>query len=303
MGRNHLRVLSLMKGVELAFVCDTNIETLAQVKVSHNVPVGTDPIPLLQNVDAVVICTPTNTHADYIRMCGAHTKNIFVEKPIAATLQESRDIAAFAADHALNLQVGFIERFNPAVRSLKTVLERSEQIISLDFTRTNRVSARITDVDVITDLMIHDIDLALYLNGPAKSVAAHGYSSGKMIDFASALITHENGRFARIMASRVTDKRIRQIAGSCVDMYVDCDLLSKEIVINRRAETKETDGLPYTITSVREAVSVAPQEALLSELQAFLESCYQPGSVDVPDCEAGVQAMELCESIQKAILL
>lgn len=301
MGRNHLRVLSLMKGFDLVFVCDANEQTLAQAKASHNVAVGVDPEPFLKDVDAVVICTPTSTHADYIRLCGAHTKNIFVEKPLAATLEESHDIARFAVEWGLNLQVGFIERFNPAVRSLKKVLERTERIISLDFTRTNKVSARITDVDVITDLMIHDIDLALYLNGPAKSVAAHGFSNDTMTDFASALITHENGRFSRIMASRITDKKIRQISGTCVDMYVDCDLLSKEIIINRQAETQEADGLPYTIASVREAVSVEPQEALLSELQAFLESCYNSTGVDVPTSIAGVNAMEICDQIQREV--
>lgn len=301
MGRNHLRVLSSTKGFEIAFVCDVNTDTLAQVNASYDVQVGTDPEPFLKDIDAAVICTPTSTHADYIRICGEHVKNIFVEKPLAATLKECRDIASFASERGLNLQVGFIERFNPAVRSLKTVLDQTERIISLDFTRTNKVSARITDVDVITDLMIHDIDLALYLNGPAKSVAAHGFSSGAMTDFATAMITHENGQFSRIMASRITDKKIRHISGTCVDMYVDCDLLSKEIVINRQAETKEAFGVPYTIASVREAVSVAPQEALLAELQAFWTSCHDPASVDVPTYQAGVRAMEVCDKIQQEI--
>ena len=299
MGRNHLRVLSTLKGFDLAFVCDANADVAAQAGVQHNIPGVTDPTDLLKDVEAVIICTPTVTHSEYIKLAAQHVRNIFVEKPLTATLDEAYLVADFARQKDLHIQVGFIERFNPAVTSLTTVLGRTKQTISLDFTRTSRVSARITDVDVITDLMIHDIDLALYLNGPAKSVAAHGFgASGKMIDFASALITHENGQFSRILASRVTDKKIRKIEGTCVDMFIDCDLLRKEILINRQAETKHHGTLPYTIASLQETVAVAPQEALLSELQAFLGNCRQRGSVDAPGVEAGLAAMEICSKIQ-----
>lgn len=301
MGRNHLRVLSLLKGVELAFVADADAAVAARAGEAHGVPGVVDPAPLLADVDAVVICTPTVTHADYIRLSAGQVKNIFVEKPLAATLEESRDIATFAKENNLNIQVGFIERFNPAVQALSVVMDKSEQVISVDFTRTNKVSSRITDVDVITDLMIHDIDLALFLNGPAKSVVAHGFAHGSMIDFASALITHENGRFSRIQASRVTDKKKRQIEATCMDMFIDCDLLRKEIIINRQSETKRGDVLPYTISAIQEAVAVPPQEALLSELQAFMTSCRQPRSVNVPGVDAGVEAMKICAVIQAAV--
>lgn len=303
MGRNHLRVLSMLKGVELTFVADANTEVVTRLGQAHGILGVTDPTPLLSSVDAVVICTPTITHADYIRLAANYVKHIFVEKPLAATLEEAREVAVFAQTNDLNIQVGFIERYNPAVQAMKVVLNKSERIISLDFTRTNKVSARITDVDVITDLMIHDIDLALYLNGPARSVAAHGYANGRMIDFASALITHQNGHFSRIQASRITDKKIRQIAGTCVDMFVDCDLLKKEIIINRQSESRVGDTLPYTITAIQEAVSVLPQEALLTELQAFVTNCRNPRAVEAPGVEAGVEALKICAEIQAAVLV
>lgn len=301
MGRNHLRVLSMLKGLELAFVADADAQVAANAGDAHGIPGVIDPTPLLPDVDAVVICTPTVTHAHYIRLAAAHVKNIFVEKPLTATLDEAREIAALAEERGLNLQVGFIERFNPAVLALKTVLERTERVISLDFTRTNKVSARITDVDVVTDLMIHDIDLALYLNGPARTVAAHGFAHSSMVDFASALITHENGQFSRIQASRVTDKKIRQITGTCVDMYVDCDLLSKEILIHRQSQVNESGSLPYTISAIQETVAIAPQEALLSELQSFMAMCRDPATARVPGIEASVAAMEICAQIQDEV--
>jgi predicted dehydrogenase len=301
MGQNHLRVLSLLKGVELAFIADADAAVAERLGAQFDVPGVGDVEPALASADAVVICTPTVTHADYIRLAAGKVRNIFVEKPLADTLDQAESVARFVAQSGLNLQVGFIERFNPAVQSLKQVLDKSERVISIDFTRTNKLSARITDVDVVSDLMIHDIDLALYLNGPARSVAAHGFSQGTMIDFASAQITHQNGRFSRIQASRITEKKMRLIEATCVDMFVDCELLRKEIIISRQSEIRQGEGQPYTISAVQESIEVRPQEALLSELQAFVASCRGERSADVPGLQDGLSAMRICEEIQKAV--
>jgi len=303
MGQNHLRVLSLLKGVELAFIADADMAVAQRLGAQFDVQGVSDIAPVMASADAVIICTPTVTHADYIRLAGAKVRNIFVEKPLADTLEEAESVARFGADHDLNIQVGFIERFNPAVQSLKQVLEKSERVISIDFTRTNKLSSRITDVDVVTDLMIHDIDLALYLNGPARSVAAHGFACGTMTDFASALITHENGRFSRIQASRITEKKMRLIEATCVDMFVDCELLRKEIIINRQSEIRQAEGQPYTISAVQEAIEVRPQEALLSELQSFVASCRGQQSIEAPGVLDGLAALRICEGIQKAVAL
>lgn len=302
MGQNHLRVLSMLKGVELVFISDANNELSQRLGAQYDVRAVSDPVDALDLADAVVICTPTVTHADYIRLVATKVRNIFVEKPLADTLEEAQQIADFVAQHDLNLQVGFIERFNPAVQGLKSVLDKAQQVISIDFTRTNKLSARITDVDVVTDLMIHDIDLALYLNGPASSVAAHGFAEEQMIDFASALITHENGRFSRIQASRITDKKKRLIEATCRDMFIDCELLRKEIIINRQSEIRQVEGHPYTISAIQEAVEVRPQEALLTELQAFIASCRGERPAEFPNERAGLAAMEICDQIQKAVI-
>ncbi|MFZ1565019.1 Gfo/Idh/MocA family protein, partial [Sphingorhabdus sp.] len=211
MGQNHLRVLSLLAAADLRFIYDLDADNVARLSASSGVPAASDLEAALAGVDAVVIASPTTTHADYIAMAAKHVKNIFVEKPITEKLDSSVAIAKMAKEHGLNLQVGLIERFNPAVEQMKRLLDRSEQVVSVDFVRTNKISARITDVDVVTDLMIHDIDLALYLNGPVTAVSAHGVAEGPMIDYAAALLTHENGRFSRIQASRITDKKMRSI--------------------------------------------------------------------------------------------
>ena len=302
MGKNHLRILLMLKEVELVFISDLNTETANSLAAAHGVPAVSDPFAALDTVDAVVICTPTKTHADYIRRIGSSVRNIFVEKPLAATVEEARTVKDFVDANDLNLQVGFIERYNPAVQGLKNVLEKSERVISVDFTRTNKLSARITDVDVVIDLMIHDIDLALYLNGPARSVAAHGFANGDVIEFASTLITHDNGRFSRIQASRITEKKMRKIEATCSDMFVDCELLRKEILITRQSEIIQVEGQPYKITATQEAIDVRPQEALLSELLAFTTSCrIHPGD-NHPDAKAGLSALKIANTIRNEVL-
>ena len=99
----------------------------------------------------------------------------------------------------------------------------------------------------------------------------------------------------------MTDKKIRQIEATCVDMFVDCDLLRKEILINRQSETRESCSLPYAISAIQEAVAVPPQEALLTELQAFMTSCLRPDAGLIPGVDAGVDAMKICAEIQRAV--
>lgn len=302
MGQNHLRVLSMLKGVELAFLADADQRVAERFGSVHGVPALSSLDNIGTDVDGIVICTPTVTHADYVRVAAEKVNNIFVEKPLADTLDEAYAISDLARERGLNIQVGFIERFNPAVQELKSIIDRAERVINIDFMRTNKLSARITDVDVVTDLMIHDIDLALYLNGPAVDVVAHGFAQNRMIDFASALITHRNGRFSRILASRVTDKKKRQIEATCMDMFIDCELLRKEIVINRQSEIRHSEGQPYTISAIQEVVEVRPQEALLSELQAFVASCRGQIGPDVPGAQQGLDAMVICDKIQRSVV-
>jgi predicted dehydrogenase len=302
MGQNHLRVLSTLAGAEVAFVSDANAAKAQEVAARYGVAAADLIDRAMTDADAVIIASPTVTHEDYIRRAARHVRNIFVEKPLTSDRLSSEEICALAASEGLNLQVGFIERFNPAVEQVKKLLDRSSDVVSVDFVRTNKISSRITDVDVVTDLMIHDIDLALHLNGPVSDVSAHGVASGQMIDFASALLTHENGRFSRIQASRITDQKMRRIQATCRDMFVDCELLRKEITISRQSEIQQRPGEPYTITAITEAIEVLPREALLLELQAFVASMAGEETAGRPRAQEGVAAMVICDEIQRAIV-
>ena len=301
MGQNHLRILSILKNVEIVFIFDINNSMAKDIGASYGVFVTDDVEHVLVKVDAVIIASPTFTHANYVKQVAKYVNNIFVEKPIADTFSEAKSLWNLCQQNKLNIQVGFIERFNPAIQQLKKVLDQSRKIVSIDFTRTNKISSRITDVDVITDLMIHDIDLAIHLSGSIKSVSANGFIEDTMIDYASVFLTHNNGNFSRIQASRITEKRARSIQATCVDMYVDCDLLRKEIIINRQTKNFQKRNEPYVINSFEETVEIRPQEALLTELQAFVLSCLGD-PVDKPDAQDGLEAMRICDEIQKKIL-
>lgn len=301
MGKNHLRVLSILKEVEVVFIHDQD-ESCIQGIDSKGAPFVVNPDGWLEKVDAVIIATPSITHFDYIAKCAPIVKHIFVEKPMATNLEEATKIAALQDKYGFKLMVGFIERYNPAIIAVKK-LTTEHKVVSLDLTRTNKLSARITDVDVILDLMIHDVDLAMHINGPIKHVQAHGQAKNGIIGFANANITHHNGSFSRLQASRITEKKQRNLSVTCEALYIDCDLLRKEIVLTRGSKIVDEPTQPYKIQAIQEQVSVKLEEALLLELQDFIKMINTPDFTSYPDFAAGLKANEVCELIRGQIAI
>jgi len=300
MGWHHARVLSLLRDAELVGVADPDPERGRLAVEQFGCRWFPSYEEMLSEVEAVCIAVPTLLHHRVGMACFQAGVDVLIEKPIAASQEEAAELIQAAEAAGRLLQVGHIERFNPAFRELVKVVA-NEEVVVLEARRHSPNPDRANDVSVVLDLMIHDIDLVLYLNGPARSVAAHGFAHGEMTDFASALITHENGRFSRIQASRITEKKMRLIEATCVDMFVDCELLRKEIIISRQSEIRQAEGQPYTISAVQEALEVRPQEALLSELQAFVASCRGQHPADLPGVQDGLAAMRISDEIQKAV--
>ncbi|KKE83972.1 hypothetical protein N479_11205 [Pseudoalteromonas luteoviolacea S4054] len=300
MGKNHLRILSMLKDVEVKHIFDFNEDSLKKLSEQYGVPYTTDAKEAIEGADAVVIVTPTSTHFEYFKLCAGKVKNVFIEKPLAETLEEALEIKALAEQHGMFVQCGFIERFNPVVTELKRVLE-SKQVLNADFTRTNRLSSRITDVDVVLDLMIHDIDLALFLNGPVEKVVAYGQRENGLVAFASALLQHENGSLSRVLASRMTEKKMRSIQVTTADAYIDAELVKKELVMHTQSSHSKEEDRPYVVSSLEQQIQVVPQEALLSEHQAFVASCMGNSPVNVPDIESGVESLRVSEMILEQI--
>lgn len=247
----------------------------------------------------MILVTPTSTHYSYIEKISKQVRNIFVEKPLTENAETSREVTDLVRDRGLRIQVGFIERFNPAVIALTKVLKDTRQIINIDFSRTNKVSSRITDVDVVLDLMIHDIDLSLYLNGPVKNITAYGLMQNGMITFARSTITLQNGTFSNLTASRITEKRSRKISVTCYDKYVYCNLLRKEVLINKQTIEQYYENL--SISSQQETIDVSLEEALLSELMSFVTFSREGVNDRIPTDQDGYNAMKVAQQIQQII--
>lgn len=300
MGRNHLRVLSMLKGVDIAYIFDQNAESLEVLAKQYKVPATQDADTAIAGADAVVIVTPTSTHFEYFKRCVGKVRNVFIEKPLAQSMIEAEEIERLAKENNIFIQCGFIERFNPVIAGLKRVLENDE-VINADFMRTNRLSARITDVDVVLDLMIHDIDLALFLNGPVKLVSAHGTREHGLVAFASAMILHENGAMSRILASRMTEKKIRSVQVTSANAFIDAELLRKELVLHKQSSVSQGEGKPYVVSSLEQQIEVKNQEPLLSEHQAFVAACQGNVGAEVPTLQSGLDSLRVSEMILEQI--
>jgi predicted dehydrogenase len=252
-------------------------------------------------VDAIIIATPTSTHFDIIKKIGKKVKNIFVEKPLAQNFSETKKIINLVKKNKINLRVGFIERFNPAVESLLKIIKKNQKIISFDFTRTNPLSSRIKDVDVVIDLMVHDVDLAILFNGNVKFVKSYGYKKFGKIFYVTAILQHENGVLSRILTSRITQKKIRLINVVIENKYIECDLLRKEIYISKNTKVKDYSKKNFIYKNLGEVIETSPQEALLGELQAFVGSCRGFNNKYLANHLNSYEVMRVCETIQKEI--
>lgn len=296
MGSNHLKILSFLNSAEIVFTSDLNIKNKKK-----NFFFTKNPYSLLKEVDAVIIATSTSSHLELIEKIGKEVKNILIEKPIAQNFFETKKIINFAKKNKLNMKVGFIERFNPAIESLTKNIKKNEKIINIDFTRTNPVSTRIKDVDIVTDLMVHDIDLAILLNGKVKYTKSFGFKRSGRLVHASSVLIHNNGSISRILTSIATQKKIRQISITLKNKYVECDLLRKEVHINKNTKVKEVNQSASNYKSFQEVIETGHQEALLSELKAFIESCHGIRSRYLSDYLDSYEVMRVCQLIKSKL--
>ena len=297
MGKNHLQILSLLNSVEVKFVSDLDNKKNNNRKFLFT----KNPFSLLKEVDAVIIATPTSTHFDIIKKIGKKVKNIFVEKPLAQNFSVAKKIINLVKKNKINLRVGFIERFNPAVESLLKIIKKNQKIISFDFTRANPLSSRIKDVDVVIDLMVHDLDLAILFNGNVKFVKSYGYKKFGKIFYVTAILQHENGVLSRILTSGITQKKIRLINVVIKNKYIECDLLRKEIYISKNTKVKDYSKKNFIYKNLGEVIETSPQEALLSEVQAFIYSCRGLNNKYLANHLQSYEVMRVCEKIQKEI--
>ena len=298
MGERHCRVYANMRGAHFVGVFDVNHVRGHEVAEKYNARYFDSPLDLLRDVNAVTVATPTPAHFDLAMeafMAGVH---VLIEKPMALTLEQGRALVETARASGLTVQVGHIERFNPTYTELKNVTD-DLPVVAIMIRRQNSFDASNKDVDVINDLMIHDIDLLLDLVGqPVDEVTAVGRSVlNGAIDHCIANFTFREGPVATLIASRVTQSKVRRMDITAQNAYVEGDLLSKSVSIHRRL-TNEYTGAKYRQESVVENIHIPVAEPLLLEQQHFLD-CIREHKQPIVSAEDGLRAMEYAARISE----
>jgi len=266
LGRFHAQKYAALPQCELTAVVDIDTEVAARVATELGTRGLSDYRELCGQVDAVSVVTPTDSHAEIataLLRTGAH---VLVEKPIAQSVQQAQQLIDAARERGLVLQVGHLERFNPAILAAEPLLARARFI---ECHRLAPFKERGTEVNVVLDLMIHDIDLVqMIIGSPVATLDAIGTPvfSGE-IDIANVRLTFENGCVANVTASRVSLKTERKLRVFHDGGYLSIDLQQKILTVIRKRLLPATAGeLPVQI----EEQSFAQGDALLAEIEAFL---------------------------------
>ena len=268
LGKFHAQKYARMKDVKLAGVADIVSERAQSVAKGLETESFADYRDLMGKVDAVSVVVPTPLHFAISRDFLENNVDILVEKPIAETLEEADALIEMADSRGSIIQVGHLERFNPAVVALRNVVSRP---LFIESHRLSIFNERGTEVDVVLDLMIHDIDIILSLvKSELKSIQAAGVPVvSSRVDIANARLVFENGCVANVTASRISMKNMRKIRMFQKDTYVSVDYADQSITIIRK--DGQGSSLPIPGMSM-ERSSFEKADSLQSELGAFVES-------------------------------
>ncbi|MFH1458179.1 MAG: Gfo/Idh/MocA family oxidoreductase [Candidatus Omnitrophota bacterium] len=289
LGSIHAKIYKELNICELAGVCDTQQERLNEISQSLHVPGFSDYHQLFDKVDAVSIATPTSSHykiaSDFLR----NNTPVLVEKPFTVNLKEADDLIKIANKNNLILQVGHIERFNSAFSAARKLIENPKFI---ECHRLSPFPRRSTDVGVVLDLMIHDIDIVLGLvDSPIKQVEAVGVPVLTAFeDIANARVTFKNGCVSNLTASRVSDEEMRKIRIFQKDAYISLDYKNAEASIYKKS------GLSIA----KENLPIEKEQPLQKELESFLE-CVRQNLEPLVSGPVAREALALALKIQNQI--
>ena len=305
MGRNHCRVFSAVRHAELVGVTDLDAKAAWHVAQQYATTAFPTVDALLAEVDAVSIATPTAAHFGLAAKCLQQGMHLFIEKPMTATVGEAEALVDLANASRRIVQVGHIERFNPTFTELKHVIE-GMTIVAINFRRLSPYTGSNIDVDVVFDLMIHDLDLLLDLfPAPPQTIQAIGMSAfSHDIDHAVAQLVFPAGPLLTLTVSRLTEHKVRSIEVTGLDAYVEGDLLNKSIALHRRMTgeylPQNHHNVKYRQESVIERIHVPMVEPLRMELEHFL-SCVCEDRQPLVTATDGLNTLRLATQIRDLI--
>ncbi len=296
LGKWHADKYAACAACELVAVVDSNAENARAIAEKHTAETFTDYRDVIPLVDAISLVVPTSLHYKIGREFLEAGIHCLIEKPVTETVEEAETLIRIAADKSLVLQVGHIERFNSVMLG---ITEHMQQPQFLESTRLAPFTTRATDVSVILDLMIHDIDIILDLvDSPITRISASGISVlSDTIDIANARIEFENHCVANVTASRISRKRERKLRIFQKDAYLSADFQDKILAINRKGETDNAEGFK-DIT--HEELAFGDNDALNLEVLDFINAI-NSGKRPLVNGEDGRRALQTAIAITTQI--
>lgn len=310
MGSNHMRAYSSLKGATLTAVVDTDPGRAAEVASRYDCLALGSAEDMLEHVDAVSIATPSAEHAELGCFFLDNGINCLIEKPLATSEADCLALIASAERSGASLLVGHTERFNPAVRQLQEILAEGHDIYAIEAHRMSALSSRVTDIDVVLDLMVHDLDIVLSLAGePASTLTARGVIRARSpwADYVTALLTFPRGCLASVTASRVTQNQVRSLHVTTDKRFFSLDYSAQELLIYRQGRvggvgTVLEDDPRYVLDVGTERVFLRRVEPLLEELSHFIDLVNGQAKPKVPGKDA-LESLRLVWDIQRQVEL
>lgn len=304
LGKIHLRLLKESEKYELIGFHDADHSNGAKVSTELGYTFFEDLDDLINAVDVVDIVTPTLSHYECAKKSMENGKHIFIEKPITHTLKEAQSLLDLEIKHGVKGQVGHVERFNPAFTAVKDAIK---QPMFIESHRLAEFNPRGTDVPVVLDLMIHDIDAILsVVNSEVKQINASGVSViSQSPDIANARIEFVNGCVANLTASRISMKNMRKSRFFQKDAYISVDFLEKKVEVVKMKdapiEAGEFDMILQNAEGIKKQIyfenpSIATNNAILDELESFADAIIND-TTPVVSLKQGTQALEVALQI------
>ncbi|MBZ5536024.1 MAG: Gfo/Idh/MocA family oxidoreductase [Acidobacteriia bacterium] len=294
LGRHHVRIYSRMSDVELVGVADTNLARAEEIASTNHTHAFDDYEKLFGRVDAVSLAVPTVDHGPIGIRLLQEGIDVLVEKPIADTMEQADGLIEAARIHQRVLQVGHVERFNPAVTAARKILKGPK---FFEVHRLSLFTPRSLDVDVVLDLMIHDLDIVLsFVGAEVADIRAVGLPIlTPRVDIANVRLEFTNGCVANLTASRVSTEKVRKLRFFQPNDYVSIDYTRQEMLVLHLARSEDgeakIDG---------RSVTGPPEEPLKLELESFVQTV-RDRSVPVVTGEEGRRALKVASDIAQKI--
>ena len=304
LGKIHLKLLNESKKYELVGFYDANSENANKISTEFGYKKFDSIEDLIEAVDVVDVVTPTLSHFEVAKKTITAGKHLFIEKPITNTFAEAEELIALAQKHGVKGQVGHVERFNPAFRAVASKIENP---MFIEAHRLAEFNPRGTDVPVVLDLMIHDIDAVLsVVKSKVKNINASGVSViSDTPDIANARIEFENGCVANLTASRISMKNMRKSRFFQRDAYISVDFLEKICEVVKMKDAPETPDDYAMILQNAEGVKkqiyfdnpdVSPNNAILDELETFADAINN-NTTPIVTLQQGAEALRVANGV------